>query len=386
MSLTHLFQRVDAGHVNVDTDRTSLSGTGGRFAAGKVAGGNWTYNGGLIWRSPEFELNDIGFLRQADEIRQYLNVGYRTLKPFGAFRSIRARFSHHTTYDFEGNHNRTQYALGGHASFKNNSWIDFQAVHKPRIYVNTTLRGGPRWRFSQEDHISAFVGTDQRKKLRTSFGFAYSGSKQNNFSFFYTEIDVTYQPTDALRISLSPSYSYHPSKTQYVTQTNFNGTPRYILATLDNKTLSASLRLNYTINPNLTIQYYGQPFISRANYKDFKYVTNSIADNLYDRFHQFTDNQISFDQASGAYLVDEDIDGTVDYGIGKPDFSFVQVRSNLVVRWEYIPGSEIFLVWSQGVTSFADPSDDLFDGLKTGILDQKPENIFLIKATYRFVL
>ena len=106
MSLTHLFQRVDAGHVDVDTNKTSLSGTGGRFEAGKAGGGNWTYNAGVNWRSPELELNDIGFLRQADEIRQYLNIGYRTLKPFGAFRNISTRFEQFTTYDFEGNYNR----------------------------------------------------------------------------------------------------------------------------------------------------------------------------------------------------------------------------------------------------------------------------------------
>jgi hypothetical protein len=386
MSLTHLFQRIDAGHVDVDPNRTSLSGTGGRFAAGKVAGGNWTYNGGIIWRSPELELNDIGFLRQADEIRQYFNLGYRALKPFGVFRSMSGRFSQFTTYDFEGNYNRIQYQLRGRAEFNNTWWISLGLTHKPRIYSNTILRGGPRWRFSEENSIFSFFGTDNRKKLSSFFGVIYSGAKQNNFSFFKIETGITYQPTDALRISFNPEFSRSPNKTQYVTETSFSGVPRYILGTIDNKTLSASIRLNYTVNPNLSIQYYGQPFISRANYTDFKYVTNSIADNLYDRFHQFTDNQISFDQTSGAYLVDENIDGTVDYGIGKSDFSFVQFRSNLVIRWEYIPGSEIFLVWSQGVTSFADPSDDLFRSLETGILNQKPENIFLLKMTYRFVL
>ena len=84
--------------------------------------------------------------------------------------------------------------------------------------------------------------------------------------------------------------------------------------------------------------------------------------------------------------MDEDIDGNTDYSISDPDFSFVQFRSNLVVRWEYIPGSELFLVWSQGVTGLVDSTDKLFSGLENGILNQKPENIFLIKATYRFVL
>ncbi len=385
-SLTHLFNRVDASHVEVDPNRTSLSGTGGRLSVGKVGGGNWTYNGGLIWRSPELELNDIGFLRQADEIRQYLNVGYKTLKPIGAFRQISARFAQHTTYDFDGNYNRMQYQINGHANFKNNWWIDLGGAHKPRIYTNTMLRGGPRWRFSQENYGFMFIGSDNRKKLRFFLGSIYSGAKQDHFSLLRFETGITYQPTDALRISFEPEFSKNLNKTQYVTQIDFNGTPRYVLGTIDNQTLSAAIRLNYTINPNLTIQYYGQPFISRGLYTNFKHVTNPIANNLYDRFNQYTDNQISFDQASGEYLVDEDIDGSVDYGISNPDFSFVQFRSNLVVRWEYIPGSEIFLVWSQGVTSFVDPSDDLFRGLETGILDQKPENIFLIKATYRFVL
>ncbi|MCK5400538.1 MAG: hydrolase, partial [Flavobacteriaceae bacterium] len=386
MSLTHLFQRVDAGHVDVDTNKRSLSGTGGRFEAGKAGGGNWTYNAGVNWRSPELELNDIGFLRQADEIRQYLNIGYRTLKPFGAFRRISTQFEQFTTYDFEGNYNRIQYEINGHVSFKNNWWADLGLIHKPRIYTNTMLRGGPRWRFSRENAVFSFFGTDNRKKLRAFFGLIYSAAKQNQFSFLSLRSGITYQPTDALEISFTPNYSNNPNKTQYVTQTDYNGTTRYVLGTINNKTLSASIRLNYIVNPNLSIQYYGQPFISRGNYSNFKYVSNPIADNLYDRFNQYENNQISFNQGSGAYLVDEDTDGNTDYSFGKPDFSFVQFRSNLVVRWEYIPGSEIFLVWSQGITSFADPSDDLFRGLETGVLDQKPENIFLLKMTYRFVL
>ena len=130
-------------------------------------------------------------------------------------------------------------------------------AHKPRIYTNTILQGGPRWRFSQENFVFTFFGTDQRKKLRTSWGYLYSKAKQNNFSFLSIEGDITYQPFDALSISFSPEYSTNPNKTQYITTVDNSGTPRYILGTIDNETLSASIRLNYTINPNLTIQYYG---------------------------------------------------------------------------------------------------------------------------------
>lgn len=385
-SLTHLFQRIDAEHVNVDPNRTSLTGTGGRFEAGKAGGGTWRYNAGIIWRSPELELNDVGFLRQADEIRQYANIRYQTTKSVGKFRRISAGFSQFTTYDFEGNYNRIQYEVNGNMQFQNNWWIDFGGAHKPRIYINTFLRGGPRWRFSEENYGFAFFGTDERKKLRTSWGMVYSQAKENNFSFLEISGDVTYQPTDALRVSIGPAYNSNPNKTQYVTEADNNGTTRYILGTIDNQTLSASVRLNYTINPNLSIQYYGQPFVSIGRYTDFKYVTNSIADNLTERFYQYLPNEITFDTASNSYLIDENADGAVNYSIGNPDFSFVQFRSNLVIRWEYIPGSELFLVWSQGTTGFGNAKDHVLRSLDNQILGQQPENIFLMKFTYRFVL
>ena len=383
-SLTHLFNRVDASHVEVDPTRTSLTGTSGRIEYGKAGSGHWRYSVGANWRSPELELNDIGFLRQADEIRQFASVRYRSLKPFGKFRAINARANMFTTYDFEGNYNRIQYRLTSFAEFKNNWAMEVGFIHKPRIFTNTILRGGPRFRFSEENINFLFMNSDNRKKLRFFGGYVYSQARENNFSFLRFEGGITYQPTNALTISFNPEYTKNPNKTQYVTETDFDGTPRYILGTIDQQTLSGSIRLNYTINPNLTIQYYGQPFVSRGKYRQFKFVTNSIADDLKDRFEALNNTQVTF--IDDVYAIDENLDGTTDYEIGNPDFSFVQFRSNLVVRWEYIPGSEVFLVWSQGVTGSGDPTEHLFTNLDNQILGQKKENSFLIKATYRFRL
>jgi len=407
-SLTHLFNRVDASHVDVDPNRTSLTGTGGKVEFGKSSTGVWRYGIGANWRSPELELNDIGFLRQADQIRQYVWARYRTLKPFGKFRSFSARANMFTAFDFEGNYNRIQYRMTSFLEFKNNWGIEGGYIHKPRIFSNTTLQGGPRFRFSEENITFLFVASDQRKKFRFNAGYVYSQAKQNNFSFLRFEADLTYQPTNSLSISINPEFSKNPNKTQYVTETNFNGNARYITAEIDQQTLSTSIRLNYTINPNLTIQYYGQPFISRGTYKNFNYITNDsrtnpIADNLYDRFILFKNNEISFtnnpialdtdndgeldfDFPDGGYLVDEDNNDIADYAFENPDFSFVQFRSNLVIRWEYIPGSEVFLVWSQGNVGTQDPKRHLFRSLDKQIFGEKGENTFLIKATYRFML
>ena len=385
-SLTHLFQREDAGHVSVDPNRTSLTGTGGRVGIGKQGGGNWTYQAAVLWRSPELELNDIGFLRQADEIKQYTSIGYRALKPFGIFRSLNVRFDNFNTFDFDGNHNRNQYSIDANASFKNNWFLSVGGAHKPRIFINTTLRGGPRWRYSEENYGFMFFNTDNRKKVRFGGGIIYSGAKENNFSMFRSELGVTYQPSNALVISVRPEYAINPNKTQYVTTKDFNGTKRYILGKIKNETLSASIRLNYTINPNLTIQYYGQPFISKAVYSDFKYVTNPIADRLTDRYHQYVSSEIL--ENNGVYEVREaqSSNSNPSYTFRNPNFSFVQFRSNLVVRWEYTPGSEIYLVWSQGINGLADTGRSLLEGINDEIFHSRPSNTFLIKATYRFIL
>ncbi len=382
--LTHLFQRVDADHVKVDPNRTSLTGTGGKLIGGKSGGGNWRYTGGVFWRSPELELNDVGFLRQADDIRQFANVRYLFLKPTKFYRRANLNFEQTSAFDFEGNFNRIQYEFNGFINYKNNWWTEVGAAHKPRIYTNTVLRGGPRWRFSEENFAFLFFGSDSRKKFNFTMGYVNSGARQNNFTFHRYVLRMRYQPFNALSISLNPEFERNPNKTQYVTEVDFAGTPRYITARIDQQTLSASVRLNYNINPNLTIQYYGQPFISRGTYTDFNYVNNPIASDLNERVTLYNDNQISF--ADDLYSVDENLDGVIDYTIDNPDFAFVQFRSNLVLRWEYIPGSEIFLVWSQGVNGLGDPGDHLFRSLDNQIFGQQPENTFLIKATYRFVL
>lgn len=382
-SLTHLFQRVDASHVAVDPTKTSLTGSGGNFEIGRGRG-EWRYNVGGNWRSPELELNDIGFLRQADQIRQFANVRRFWNKPSSWFRQANLGVSQFTEYDFEGNYNRIQYELQGYVNWKNNWWSESGIGHKPRIFTNTFLRGGPRWRFSDENFVFLFSGTDSRKKFSMHAGYVYSQAQQDNFSFQRYVLRFFYQPLDNLSLSLINEYEQNPNQTQYVTQTDFDGSPRYILGNIDNENLSMTLRVNYSINPNLTIQYYGQPFIFKAKFNKFNYVNKAGAEDLNQRITRFDDNQISFND--GVYAVDEDTDGTTDYSFSDPDFNFVQFRSNLVLRWEYIPGSELFLVWSQGIEGISDIDNDLFDAAESVVLDRQIRNTFLVKWTYRFVL
>ncbi|RDY58936.1 hydrolase [Flagellimonas nanhaiensis] len=383
-SITHLFQRVDAGHVVVDTTRTSMTGTGGNIQIGKIGNGHWRFESGGTWRSPELELNDIGFQRQADDIRHYTWIGYQTLKPDSTFRRVGINYNHWTAWDFDGNHNYLQFNTNSWQNWKGNWFTNLGLNYAPKQYSNFALRGGPRLRLSPWMSFWNSIRTDNRKKLR--FSAFQNGRKalDDSFKSYNIEAGFTYQPINALRISAFPSLRINHDKLQFID--NFdevNGTPRYLNGEIDQRTLSMSFRLNYTINPNLTIQYWGQPFISRGRYSNFKHVTNATAGSFEDRFTQYEGSQVSF--ADGTYSIDENLDGAEDFSFDDPDFSFVQFRSNLVIRWEYIPGSEIFLVWSQDVSRDGDPESGLLSSLGDNVFGQKPQNIFLLKATYRFV-
>ncbi len=384
-SIAHLFQRVGADHVSVDADRTSLTGTGGNLQLGKIGNGNWRFETGGTWRSPELELNDIGFQRQADDIRHYTWIGYQTLKPTETFRRVGINYNHWSVWDFGGNHNSLRFNTNSWQNWDNNWFTNIGFNYAPKQYSNFALRGGPRLRQASEIGFFNGYNTDRRKKLR--FNVFHRGEKgtDNSYGSYNIDFGVTYQPFNALSISANPEYGINMDKLQYIDNIDVDGETTYLNGTVEQRTLSMSFRLNYTINPNLTIQYWGQPFISRGRYSEFKEVADPLGAAFNDRIAPYGSNQISF--ADDVFSVDKDLDGTAEFTFDNPDFSFVQFRSNLVVRWEYIPGSEIFLVWSQDVSQSGDPQNALFQDLGDGIFnDEKPQNIFLIKATYRFVL
>ncbi|MBD0850030.1 DUF5916 domain-containing protein [Maribacter arenosus] len=384
-SIAHLFQRVGAGHVEVDPERTSLTGTGGNLQLGKIGNGHWKFETGATWRSPELELNDIGFQRRADDIRHYTWIGYQTLRPDNTFRKVGINYNHWSVWDFGGNHNSLMFNTNSWQNWKNNWFSNIGMNYETVSYSNFALRGGPRLRESPQFSFWNGISMDERKKLR--FDFFHNGNKavDDSFSSYYAEFGVVYQPINSLRISASPEYGVNKNKLQYIDNLDVNGDTRYLNGTVDQRTLSMSFRLNYTINPNLTIQYWGQPFISRGRYTDFKEVTDPLAKNFRDRITQFSDNQVSLTE--DVYAVDADLDGATDFSFDNPDFSFVQFRSNLVVRWEYTPGSEIYLVWSQDLSQSGNPQEMLFQDLRETVFNkEKPQNIFLIKATYRFIL
>jgi len=382
-SITRLFQRTDAKHVSVDPTRTSLTGTGGRIELGKAGGGNWRYNGGFIWRSPELELNDVGFLRNTDQMIQFANLRYLWQVPTKMFRNASVEASQVTEYDFQKNLNRIRFEGEGNINWANNATSNVGFGTSIRGYSNAFLRGGPRWRTADNRYVYGSFGSDRSKKFSYNVNFTFVDADENVFKRNRYAFSFNYQPIDALNISLENQLESTKDRAQYVTELTFGNHKRYILGNIKNHEFSTTLRFTYSINPNMSIQFYGQPFISRGRYSEFKFVNTAAADRFTDRVTIYDINQIS--PGTNVYTIDENSDNAIDYQFDKPDFSFAQFRSNLVARWEYIPGSEIFLVWAQGIVGNENPEASLSTSLRNQVLSNRKENTFLLKVTYRFV-
>ncbi len=380
------FQRLDNDHHSLDSTLTSLSGTGATVKLGKQKG-KLNFQTGITYRSPGLELNDIGFLRTADQVDQWTWVGYNIQEPFSIFRSLRINGNQYLRLDFDGVITYRGLNFNARANFKNFWRFGTGTNIEGQEISNSDLRGGPSIIYPGGKNYWFYVGTDSRKKLTINVNpWIYWGN--HGFANGHgLSIRANYQPTDNISIQLRPSMRYRNNAQQYITTIDQESSETYITGEIDQKTYSMSMRLTYNINPNLSIQYWGQPFTSRASYTNLKKITNPTASNYFDRFTPLTGELMNFDSENDEYLVDEDHNGVTDYSIDNPDFNFVQLRSNMVLRWEYKPGSTLFVVWTQGRTDSPDFTEDNSIGqIAKDIFDIQPHNVFLLKYTYRFIL
>ena len=382
-SPVHYFQRPDAGHLKLDTNMTSLLGQGGILEFGKQGGGHWSYLAWITWRSPGLELNDMGYLRQADAIQQVIWAGYEIFEPVSIFRQLYLNFNQYSGWDFGGNYIYNGLNTNFNTQFNNYMGFGAGLEYEFESVDRYELRGGPAIIKPGGSTVWFEVGSDERKKLNAVIGsFNRWGDLQNDREMVFW-LGLNYRPVNALQISFEPSYSKMNNRLQYVETADNGGDDRYILGTIDRELLSADLRININITPDLTIQYWGQPFVFAGDFSEYKKATETKADDYNNRFHIFTGEEMSYDETEDQYKIDENADGITDYSFNNADFKFSEFRSNLVLRWEYIPGSTLYFVWSQGMMQDDENGEFNFPEDYEDLFSQKPHNIFLVKLSYR---
>jgi hypothetical protein len=387
-SSARYLQRPDRTYARLDTSRTSLAGSGGRLQVKKM-NGHWNFISATIWKSPGFETNDLGYIREADQLLQVAWAGYNVWEPKWIYRRYNINFDVVGGWNFGGRNLVKIFEWNVSMGLKNfwNWWLAGNI--EGQGYSAGWLRGGPMMLTAGRTSIRGGISSDSRKKLGISYFMNYNSGHFNSGNGYNGELELSYKPTDYLTVSMAPGYNKSSNRLQYVSRRSMNNEDKYIFASIDQNTISASFRVNLNLSPNLTLQYWGQPFIASGRYYDYKYISNPVAPKYNDRYVKYSLSQISLNEEGNKFMIDENVDGNIDYTFSRKDFNVQEFLSNFVVRWEYSPGSSVYFVWSQnrsnsndsGKMSYFDDLGDLFnsDG-------NKPHNVFLVKFSYRFGL
>lgn len=381
LSSARYFQRPDARHIRFDSTLTSLSGYGGKIKIGRGSGGLWKYSTEIGWRSPGLDLNDIGYLQTADLINQKNKLSYFINKPASVFRTYTIEMLQANNWDFSGQYLYSKCLMDIYAEFKNKWGVYNELEYFNGSLDNRILRGGDAMVIPSKWIETFFLRSNQSKKVTMNFTTTTSFSGEHSGNLNDYNAGITVRPVNALLLSLNLNYSINVDKLQYVDTKRFNSANRFILGQLNQETLGLTFRADYNISPEISLQYYGSPFATQGSYSDFKIITRSRAKDYNNRFRFINNSLLVTDDQ---YMVDENNDSKVDYNFKKPDFNFNQFRSNMVFRWEYRPGSQIFIVWSNERTDYLNPGNEPLHSASGRLANAAPNNIFLIKFNYWF--
>ncbi|HEV8130658.1 MAG TPA: DUF5916 domain-containing protein [Acidobacteriota bacterium] len=378
----HYLQRPDARHVRLDPTATSLTGFAGRVYLNKEKG-NFFMNSAFGFIDPKFDTNDLGFMWRGDVINWHVGAGYRWVKPGRFTRSAEALGAIFRSYDFDRNPIWSGYFLLGVVQFLNYYNLETVFAYNPSGTVNNRLtRGGPLTLNQPGWEASIFARSDSRKSWVLGVGanteqYANGASRSLGIG-----PSVEWKPASNFSLRIDPRFNRNHAGTQWVGAFDSASAAatfgkRYVFAELEQTSLSAGIRLNWTFTPKISLQFYGQPLISAGDYHGFKELARPRS---YD-FNLYGKGSSTFDGLT--HIADPDGPGPAEsINLGNPDFNFKSFRANAVWRWEYRPGSTMYVVWTQSRSDVEDIGKFNL-GHSLGRLWSTPaDNIFMVKLTY----
>jgi hypothetical protein len=174
-------------------------------------------------------------------------------------------------------------------------------------------------------------------------------------------LEFTYNPSPSIKLTLSADLNKMLRHQQWVANipdssaaSTYN--TNYVFSDLIQQVTSGTIQLDWGFTPELSLQMYVQPYIAVGSYSNFKKLAEG-----------------------GTYNFE-----AYDYQGTNPDFNFKSFKANVVLRWEYRPGSLIYLVWTHDRLNYDNAGVyDLGNDIQS-LLNEDADNIFLIKLTYLF--
>ncbi|HEX8243911.1 MAG TPA: DUF5916 domain-containing protein, partial [Longimicrobium sp.] len=393
-SSARYFQRPDRGgganglfSDRYDTSATGLRGFGGYLRASRDQG-LWQWEAMVNYRSPGFEVNDIAFLQRADYVWMAANLARQQTRPGRWYRTLGLIWGAQQQYNFSGDRTDLEFHARAEAQFRNYWRATLLTWYRPAVLDDAMTRGGAAVRRAWNWVLLPKLSTDPRARAALTLrpGYRRWGDASEMWSLSAT---ARWRPATNVELQLGPSFTAMTDRGQYVVQfadpsaTAFFGR-RAVFGAMQQRTLSISTRVGWTFTPALSLELYAQPFVSTGRFSDFQEYVRPRSG----RRALFDSAQIAVSARDEAgrplrYRLDPDRDpSTADFEFGNPDFSLRSLRGNAVLRWEYHPGSTLFFVWQQERSGDGLPGDFDLGRDVGGVFRQRPDNVFVVKASY----
>jgi len=382
-SSARYWQRPDAGHVEVDPTRTSMGGWSGSLSAGRSAGDHWLGAVLLQAQSPGFEANDLGFVPRVDARGSTVAVAYQDQVPNRLTRSYTVDLSGSVTQNFDGDWVGMRLRVGSAQQWAN-YWRSSTSMSAwPETDNDRLTRGGPVSRHPSGISLTQSISTDPRRPYTVRSSLNYQRGGRGGWGFT-PSLGTTFRPSPALEVSLSPTFKRAHSVMQYVrtvpdeTADQTYGA-RYVFSDLDQTSLSLDTRVSWTFTPRLSLQLFAQPFLATGDYSRFK----ELREPRKWGWDVYGEDTGTVSEDGSFYTIDPDGTGPAEpFSLGNPDFNIRSLRGNAVLRWEYRPGSSVYLVWQQRRYHRAPTGE--FDGQEDvdALFNTPSENVFALKVSY----
>jgi hypothetical protein len=349
LSSARYFQRPDAGHVEFDPTRTALTGYAGKVMLSKNTG-LWRPNIQVHAYSPEFETNDAGFMQRADIVSGHALMQYVNQNPTKRFREKNVWIGSWRNTNFDGDTLERGFFVDHFATLA--TYWDYRAAvfYAPGAFSDQHTRGGPVVRTLRSWTTELSLESDDRKPVYFDLSGTIEGGEEDSYHRS-VGLEVTYKPSGNVQLSAGPFVSRSKDAHQYVATEG----GQYVFAELEQRTFELATRVDWTLSPRLSFQLYLQPFIASGDFHDVHRLASPR-----------TADYVPY--AGGTQF--------------EPDFNFRSVRGSAVARWEFRPGSALYVVWNENRAETEPIGDFRFRRDLSAISTAPSHDVFLVKMSY----
>jgi hypothetical protein len=362
-SSVHLYQRPDAG-LGVDSTRTSLSGNAEELTFGKSGGNIIHYQTSYSRQSAGYELNDLGYLRRANQQGFNNWMGMQWIKPNKVYRRLQGNFNAWGYWTADGLQLERAVNTNWHLNTTNNMFLNAGTTiyQLGSSFCDNCARGGPAIRVNPGFNWNVSASGDDRRRIIPSLFYNQSHGDAGRSHSYDIEPDVQIKAMSQLQLEVFGSFTKNFDNSQWLGNFTDAGGTHYAFAHLNQQTTSLGLRADYTATPTLSFQLYAAPFVSRGEYSNTRQLSTTPRATDYD--NRYT----TYSPPAGATLA----------------FDVKQLRSNSVMRWEFRPGSTLFAVWTHGRDGFDSTVNRSWATEYQDLFRLHPANTFLLKLAYWF--